>query len=346
MTSRRTRVAVLLSTLALAVTTAPSPASAASVPTHNRGQAAAGWLARQMVDGDHLETSFGGFSFPDQGLTIDAVFAFAATGTANDFAARATTWLALPDNLSGYIGDGGTESYAGATAKLLLATEVRGVSGTSFGGVNLPGRLASLLAPTGQYTDRSAFGDFSNAFSQSFAIIALARRGGVPAVAVNFLISTECADGGFPLNFAQPTCVSDTDATAMATQALLAAGRTVPATHGLTWLAGAQQPGGGFTSVPAATPNVNSTGIAGATLATGGRPIRAALAKRFILHLQVGCSGAVADRGAVAFDATGFDPGTATRATAQGILGLTDVGYARLSAHGAHAGDPRLACAS
>ena len=52
-------------------------------------------------------------------------------------------------------------------------------------------RLASLLTPTGQYSDRFAFGDFSNAFSQSLAIIALDRRSGAPTSAVNFLDGTE-----------------------------------------------------------------------------------------------------------------------------------------------------------
>jgi len=343
MTHRHTRVAVLLTALTLAVGALGSPAAASSPPTLHRDQAAAGWLARQMVSGDHFEVTFGGFSFPDQGLTIDGILAYAATGTADDFAARATTWLALPDNLTGYIGDGGGEAYAGATAKLLLATEVRGVPAT-FGGVDLPARLAGLLTPSGRYSDRSAFGDFTNAFSQSFAIIALDRRGGAPASAVNFLVGAECPDGGFPLSFGQTPCASDPDGTSMAVQALLASGRIAAANRGLTWLAGQQQAGGGISAVPGAAPNANSTGLAGQAFAAGGRPVRAALAKLFLLGLQVGCAGATADRGAIAFDTTGFDPATATRATAQGVLGLADIGYAQLTAHGAHSGDPHLAC--
>jgi hypothetical protein len=344
----RTRIAILLTaaltTVTVTTATVAAPASATSIPT--RGQAASGWLARQMVDGDHLETVFGGFSFPDQGLTIDAILAYAATGTADDFAARATAWLAEPDNLGGYIGDGGTESYAGATAKLLLATEVRGADPSTFGGVDLPARLSALLTPSGRYSDRSAFGDFSNAFSQSLAIIALSRHGGAPASAVTFLAGTACADGGFPLDFGTSPCVSDIDATAMDTQALLAAGRTTEANAGLTWLASAQQSNGGFAEVPGSSPDANSTGLAGQALAAGGRPVRALAAKAYLIHLQVGCSGAATDRGALAFDGTGFDPATAVRATAQGILGLADIGLAHLSASGAHTGDPHLTCVS
>ena len=299
-----------------------------------------------MVDGSHFVDVFEGVAYPDQGLTIDAILAFAATGTADDYAARATSWLAQPDNLSGYIGDGVTESYAGATAKLFLATEVRGVNPTTFGGVNLPARLAALLTPSGQYADRSAYGDFSNAFSQSLAVIALSRRGGVPTSAVNFLVSTQCADGGFPLSFGEAACTSDPDATAMDVQALLSTGRIVAANRGLNWLANAQQTGGGFTSAPGTAPNANSTGLAGQALSVGGRPVRALLAKAFLIGQQVGCSGTPADQGALAYDTTGFDPDTAVRATAQGILGLADIGMVNLSAHGSYAGDPHLACAS
>src|SRR3954452_23445356 len=87
MASRSSRVAALFLGVAVALVplagtaaAAPSPASAsAAAPRTTRADdAAAGWLARQFVDGNHLETSFGGTSFPDQGLTIDAVFAFAA----------------------------------------------------------------------------------------------------------------------------------------------------------------------------------------------------------------------------------------------------------------------------
>jgi len=334
MTRPRARVTVFLSTLALALSATATPAIAASPPTLNRGQAAAGWLARQMTDGSHFTDTFDGVTYPDQGLTIDAIFAFAATGTASNYAARATTWLARPHILSNYIGNGTAESYAGATAKLLLAAEVRGVNPAAFGGVDLPARLASLLTPSGRYSDHSKYGDFSNAFSQSLAVIALSRRGGAPAAAVNFLASTECGDGGFPLYFAQTTCTSDPDATAMDVQALLAAGQRGPAERG------------GFISSPGAAPNTNSTGLAGEAFASGGRFLRAIFARFFLVSVQIGCSGKTAHQGALAYDSTGFHQATAAVATAQGILGLADVGLARLSAQGAHPGDPHLACTS
>jgi hypothetical protein len=66
----------------------------------------------------------------------------------------------------------------------------------------------------------------------------------------------------------------------------------------------------------------------------------------YLARLQVRCAGPAADRGAVPFDATGFDATTAPRATAQAVLGLTGVGLSRLTAAGSRPGAPVLACHS
>jgi hypothetical protein len=345
MTSLPARITVSLLALALGLSAPAAPALASSPPRPTPGQAAAGWLARQMANSTYLTETFGGVTYPAQGLTIDAIYAFAATGTASGYASRAIAWLARPHILSGYIGSG-TESYAGATAKVMLAAEVAGQNPATFGGVNLPARLASLLTPSGRYSDHSKFGDFSNAFSQSLAILATSRLGGAPASAVRFLASSECADGGFPLDFAQKSCVSYPDATALDVQALLAAGRPGQAKRGLRWLASVQQPDGGFIAPPGTASNSNSTGLAGEALAVGGWPAQATAARKFLLSVQIGCSGKPANRGVIAYDASGFRKSTATFATAQGILGLAGVGLARLSTSGARPGAPRMACTS
>lgn len=348
MTVLRARIAAFLAVFALPVMAvlagAGAPAMAASRPTQHPAQAAAGWLARQMTDGNHFVDVVDGTRFPDQGLTIDAIFAFAAARTAGDYAARAAAWLARPSIVKGYIGNGSTSSFAGATAKLLLATEVRGLDPARFGGVNLPARLAALLRASGRYSDHSRFGDFSNAFSQALAIIATSRLGGAAHSAVSFLAGTECRNGGFPVDFGQKTCTSDPDATALDVQALLAAGRPGPARQGLSWLASVQRRDGGFASPPSTLSNTNSTGLAGEAFAVGGRFRNAARARGFLTSVQVGCAGKPAHRGALAFTDRGFRAATATRATAQGILGLADVGLARLSARGSQPGDPHLAC--
>jgi hypothetical protein len=324
-----------------AMAAGPAPASGPA-----KDQAAAGWLARQMTGRSHFVTVFNGSKFPNQGGTIDAIFAFAATRTASDYAARAVAWLQKPSVLTGYIGDKKNGFFAGATAKLALAAEVSGVSPTSFGKTNLITRLASLLTKSGRYSDQSSFGDFSNAFSQSLAILAMSGHGGAPNIAISFLIKSECKNGGFPLNFAQKTCVSDPDSTAMDVQALLSIRRTVAAARGLHWLAKVQRADGGFAASGAAAPNANSTGLAGEALAAGGWAHRAALAAKFLLGLQVGCSAPASRRGALAFDSSGFKASTAVDATAQGILGLADVPLWLLSSHGAKSGAPRLRCSS
>ncbi|MCS7475466.1 prenyltransferase/squalene oxidase repeat-containing protein [Umezawaea endophytica] len=330
---RRVLTVALLCVASLFV---PSTASA----THDRADAASGWLARQLVDGERFEAEFGGVKYPDQGLTVDAVFAFAAARSSDDHADRAVAWLARPEITAGYVGSGG-EAYAGAHAKLLLAAEVAGKNPASFGGVDLPAGLRGLLTPSGRFSDRSAFGDFSNAFTQSLALLALDRTpAGAPASAVDFLVGTQCPDGGFPLTFGATPCASDVDSTAMVAQALRATGRNADAREGLTWLVGVQATGGGF---GVGTPNANSTGLAAQALKSGGRFLAAAKARAFLRAVQVGCSGPVADRGAIAYDATGFDPLTATRATAQGVLGLAGVGLAALESGGRNTA-PVLTC--
>ncbi len=345
MRHRRQNLVVLLVMLVLACVSQAAPALAAA-PSPNRTGAASGWLARQMTGRSHFVTKFQGKTFPNQGGTIDAIFAFAATGTANQYGARAISWLERPAILSNYIGNGTTNSFAGATAKVMLAAQIRGVNPAKFAGVNLPARLAKLLTPSGRYSDHSTFGDFSNAFSQSLAIIALSRRSHAPSKAVAFLVGTECKNGGFPLNFGQTTCASDPDSTALDVQALLASGRPGVARRGLRWLASVQQRNGGFRASGATAANANTTGLAGEALAAGRWFGRAARAQRFLLSLQVGCSGAKANRGALAFQKAGFKSGTAISATAQGILGLADVSLASLTSRGASNVAPHLKCAS
>jgi hypothetical protein len=304
MRHRPPRLVFLFIMLVLALVSQTGPALAAT-SSQNRAGAASGWLARQMTNHSHFVTKFQGKTFPNQGGTIDAVFAFAATGTANQYGARAMTWLERHAILTNYIGNGTTSSFAGATAKVLLAAEVRGVNPAKFGGVNLPARLAKLLTPSGRYSDQSSFGDFSNAFSQALAIIA----------------------------------------TAMAVQALLAAGRRAAAVRGLRWLASVQLHNGGFAASGATAANANTTGLVGEALAAGRWFGRADRAQRFLLSLQVGCS-AKANRGALAFQKTQFKRSTAISATAQGILGLADVSLGKLTSRGSSDVAPHLRCAS
>jgi hypothetical protein len=329
--------------MAIGCAAAVTPALAATASAPTRSQGSSGWLARQLVSGSHFVTVYNGVSYPAQGETIDAIFAFAATKSSNAYGARAIGWLEQPAVLTNYIG-AGTESYAGETAKLALAAEVRGINPAKFGKVNLLSRLSKLLTKSGRYSDHSAYGDYSDAFSQSLAVIALSRDGGAPASAVKFLMTSECKNGGYPLYFGQKTCVSDTDSTALDVQALLAANEQKAAHRGLAWLAYVQQKNGGLLASGGKAPNANTTGLAGEAFAAGGWKKQATLATDFLLGLQVGCSAPVAKRGALAYDSTGFTESTAIDATAQGILGLSDVSLAKLSGSGSSSKAPVLAC--
>jgi hypothetical protein len=339
MAVRRHRAFTLLvGALCLSIVFAASPVAAATtIPVNS----AAGWLARQLVDGERFEVVFDGVAYPDQGLTIDAVLAFAAAKVADADATRATAWLARPEILSGYIGDG-TEAYAGATAKVAFAAQVRGKNPAAFGGVDLITRLRGLQAPSGRFSDRSAFGDYSNALTQSFALLALRRTGlGAPASGAAYLAASRCPDGGFPVQFEQPTCTSEVDATAFAVQALIAVGRYAEAAPGVRWLASKQAADGSFADL-AGVANANSTGLAAQALLAAGRPVAWLKARSFLLTLQVDCPSA--DRGAIAYTAAGFDPSTAPRATAQAVPALAGAGLAGLTATGSRAVAPVPAC--
>ncbi len=135
----------------------------------------------------------------------------------------------------------------------------------------------------------------------------------------------------------------------MVVQALLATGQTGAATDGLDWLVAKQQADGGFGDEGdqfALPENSNSTGLAAQALRVGGRDDAADDAVGYLLKLQVGCPGAAAQRGAIAYDGTGFDPSTAVRATAQAILGLAGVSLDTLSTAGGNATVPTLDCAT
>lgn len=342
---RHRLVALLGGALIAAVTICGgAPAQATSLFTHDRADAAAGWLARQMTGGERFEAEFGGIVFPDQSLTVDAVFAFATAKTAGDYGARAMAWLARPEILNGYAGDGIFQSYAGSTAKLALAVQVRGGDPTSFGGVDLINRLRGLQQPSGRFSDRSPFGDFSNIFTQSFALLALDRTAaGALATAASFLVAARCADGGYPLLFAQPTCVSEVDTTAMAVQALIAVGRYSDAAVSLRWLVSVQHADGGFGNFSGVA-NAGSTGLAGQALRAGGRIVPALKARSFLIGLQGGCAADPAWRGAIPNTAGFLDPFTTPRATALGILGLSGFGFPYLNARGSRSGAPDLVC--
>jgi len=62
------------------------------------------------------------------------------------------------------------------------------------GGVDLISRLRGLQQPAGRFSDRSPFGDFSNIFTQSFALLALDRAAaGASPASSSFLVAARFA---------------------------------------------------------------------------------------------------------------------------------------------------------
>lgn len=319
-------------------TTAGGVAPAASASDRAAAQHAAAWLGWQFVEKSHLQTEFDGTAYDDAGLTLDAVLAFAAAKSNAARSGAALNWLSDSTRLAGYIGDGTTESYAGAHAKLALALQVSGRNAASFGGRNVVSELAGLQASSGRLSDTSQWGDYSNAFGQSLGTIALVRAGQAKPAnrAATYLAGQACADGGVPIAFEQSICTSDADATALAVQAFAATGRDAAAAKAATWLRGK--------ALPAV--NTNTAGLASAALVVAGRPNLATAAglRTFVRGKQQTCAAPAGRRGAIAYAAGPFDRSTAVRATTQAILGLTSANLATLSASGSTPGAPALTC--
>lgn len=350
-----------VSTLALtaslgAVGLALAPAASAAAPDES-----VHYLADRLTDGgDHLVVESGGQSYPDAGLTIDAVLGMTAAGSGGDASAAATDWVVA--NSGSYIGSG-EEAYAAATAKLLTFAGARGLDLRNVGGVDLVAQLQSLEQDNGQFADQSEYGDYSNTLGQSFALIGLERAGVNPSTAaVDFLLAQQCDDGGFRLTFDKPdqtdddACVSDPDATSTAVQALdVVGGHDAVVQDAADYLVSRQGADGGVAGgTTTEGVNANSAGLAAVAFRLAGRDDALAQALAYLESLTFDC-GTPALAGGIAYNRADFEAavaqgtaaepdGTITRTTAQAILGQTDESYASVSAAGQAAVTPALDC--
>ncbi|MDN5718509.1 MAG: hypothetical protein L0G89_14875, partial [Janibacter sp.] len=328
-----------------------APAASAATP-----DGSVAYLAAQLeAGGDRLVTEYGGQSFDDLGLTIDAVLGMSAAGTGGDASSAATDYLvAHAGTYYGY----GDEVYSAATAKLLTFASARGLDPRNVGGTDLVTQLQSLEQANGQFTDQSEYGDYSNTLGQSFGIIGLKRAGTNPSTAsVDFLLAQQCDDGGFSLEFTDG-CLSDPDATSTAVQALdVVGGHDAAIQAAADYLESRQDSsggvGGGSTTEGS---NANSTGLAAVAFRLAGRDGARTDALGYLDALTFGCD-TPALAGAVAYNTSDFDAavatgesaapdGTITRSTAQALLGQTDQSYATVTSAGQTAATPELDCAA
>ena len=350
----------LLATSALAFTTLGQPAVAAAptAPTDPGAIAIAGsWIKGELTNG-LVVGEFG----PDYGLTIDAGLGLDQAG---DRTAVRSISNALAPKIESYISGGAADpssTYAGPTAKAATFASVAGASPSSYGGVNLIGRLEERVSGTvpivGRIEDKSTFGDFANVVGQSYAVRALARAKSQEAdEALSFLLAQQCGSGYFRLNFTKSTalpaqgCVEgdpgsapDLDATSLAVINLVGSRANSKAVQDAlakagTWLASKQKANGSFGGGASTTrSNTNSTGLAGYALGLLKNRDAATRAAVFVRKLQpvdkARCRSALTrDTGAIGYDkaavkaarTAGITPATTDqwrRATAQAMAVL------------------------
>lgn len=154
---------------------------------------------------------------------------------------------------------------AGATTVALVATPLTAAT---------PALAAPVHAEVGLYgsTDPT----YDGVYRQSLAILGLHAAGRTPAPeAIAWLRAQQCADGGFPSYRTDPgapcpafdpatyTGGEDTNATAVATQALLVTGQRARAMRAARWLRALQNPDGGWEYAARAGggSDPNSTGL-------------------------------------------------------------------------------------
>ncbi len=355
------RAALVLATALAAATVgaaqpaAATPAAASVVPA--TANAALDWLQGELAaDGGHLTTAseYQGTvsSYDDWGLTLDAVLALAAAG--RGAGAPATTALGrVADHIADYVTGAAfgapDDRYAAALSKATLAATALGAVPASFGGLDLVAELRARMqtagVDAGRFSDRSAYGDYSNGLGQALAVMGLARTaGGVPAPALTFLLHQQCPGGGFRGDYTTSGgCSSDgaatVDATGFAIQALTAVSPTCAVrsaiAHAAAWLIGGQTANGGFGGESGT--NTNSTGLAAQALRAIGSTAAADAAAGFITALQLGTG---ADAGAIALNQAGYDgaaDGVALlerdgfrRATGQAVLALDLPAYSEI----------------
>ena len=319
------RVALLTAVLAvspLAVT--PTMAVVPATTTTDPGPAAAGWIAAQVEAGGLAPAAL-----------ADAIIAFAATGVGADAAATALTQLEA--SLESYILNGAT-LQAGPLGKVLLAVHAAGGDVHAFGGHDLEADLRSLLAASGP--DAGRFGA-AMIYDQSLDILALsATATGVPAAAGAWLAAKQCEDGDYQWDGGCPGFGPDPDSTAIAIQALHAAGEATALGKAETWLLAQQAPDGSLSSF--GTPNSSSTAAAAEAYRLLGHTAEAEKAADFAATLQLGCDAADANVGAIPWAAGGTD--FLMMSTPQAVLAMGAGRLDELSTSGATATAPVLAC--
>ncbi len=364
--SVRLRAAVAIASIAAVTVLSENTAAQAATPgtTTEPAAAAAGWLSRQLVGGNHLVTTYNGTSYADYGGTADAVFALSAAKVGRSAIEAATGWLAKNADAYSSVSDTSNAPgpYDGALGKLALVAEVTGQNPADFGGYDLLKALHNDQCTAAGNADGSdsskplcpapgAARNIYSSVSESLVILAESRAGGSNAPtpdAVDYFLSLQCPNGGF--TGSTGACTDNTDAsvdeTAYAAMALAALGSQPAAlAKAVGWLAAQRDSSGNW--VVQGGPDVDSTGLAAAALAAAGKDVSSSRGWLAAQQVQTGPTlGTGAARGALKYQGA-FDPISSVKATSDGLLGLgTDGSLATLTDSGAAADAPVLALAT
>lgn len=355
---------------ALLFTSAPAQAATAPRTTTSPAAAAAGWLARQLVGGTHVRTTFAGTSYDDYGGTADAVLGMATAKVSGSAIKAATAWLAKNADAYASLHDtsGAPGPYDGSVAKLALVAEATGQDATSFGGFNLLKALhddqctAVGNADGSDFTQAACPGvgaarNIYSSVSESLAILVQARAGGSYAPssdAIDYFLSLQCPDGGF--TGLTSACTDNADASAdetayaaMALQALSshqagtaqAATQQVALTKAIGWLLSKRTRAGYWVAQGGA--DIDTTGLAGAALSAAGKDAGRTRSWLAAQQVTTGPSlGKGASRGAMKYQGA-FDAMGSVKATADALPGLAkDGSFATLTDSGVASAAPVL----
>ena len=212
------------------------PIAAAAQESADPMQAAAAWLrAQQQPDGGF---SNGFVPESDPSTTADAVLAIVAAGE------DPLQWNAGGSDPLGFlraaVASGSVEG-PGAFAKLALAVVAAGDDPRSFGGTDL---VAQILK--GYSSDAGLFG--GGPYDSALAIQALEAAGEpLPDGAIAGLLATRLAEGAYSFNGDQTAGAGDSNTTAMAVMALIAAGEDEEIAPSLAYFRSVQNGDGGWT---------------------------------------------------------------------------------------------------
>ncbi len=355
---RRAGSGVVATALVLSVIGAGGAAQAA--PADH----AANWLSHQLTNGlIHNDQ----FDFDDYGLSIDTAFALTAVGGHRTDVRQIRNALAPHvDSYTTGVDFGSSAVFAGAVAKLLVLTEVTNADPRSFGGVNLVKRLNGLVVTSGPARGRihdvadpaNGITDNANTIGQILAVRGLtAAKSSQAGKARRFLLEQQCRQGYFRLNFSKPrsshqSCgpksPADPDTTSYAVVQLWKTSKgnarlRGALKHAVAWLQTQQRRSGAFSGgTSTATPNTNSTGLAGWALGLTRHCSAAKAAAAWVATYQVGPqpsgSKLAGQRGAIAYDRAalraGLKDGITTQSQDQWRRATSQAAPALLFRHG------------